>query len=302
MTCSTFASGTALWICICAAVSAREPALTGTAPSEKALVPVQLLEARAAGETAAEPATPSTSAGLLDAPFTPDAAFQGWVTDLVREHIPHEYEKRKNWGHTEKVLDGIFIQLEDGKLKTHRNFRDANDGRWQMYRLRLKNPDEKFQIRIEKMQELSDGRVAMELLVTTRLEVFGRRSLWQRGVQVYSISAEADATVSLSAQAEVAMRLDPTRLPPDVYIKPKIVTAKLQIQDFRLRRVSDFDGPVVRSLSASVQGILKEKLEEQNEELPAKLNKQIIEQEKNLKLSLADVISFRPESAPKELR
>lgn len=288
MTSITLASGIALCVCICAVASASEPSL----------VRVHVKEAEVAVEATAKPAAASVPGDPSEGPFTPDAAFQGWVTDLVREHIPHEYEERKNWGHTEKVLDGIFIKLDDGRLETHRNFRDANDGRWQMYRLRLKNPDENFRVRIEKMQELSDGHVAMEILVTTRLDVFGRHSLWQRGVQVFSVSAEADATVSLSARAEIAMRLDPTRLPPDVYIKPKITTARLKIQDLRLRRVSDFHGPVVRSLSASVQEVLEEKLKVQNEELPAKLNKQIGKQEANLKLSLADVLNFRPGKMP----
>src|SRR5262245_2801905 len=45
--------------------------------------------------------------------FTPSPEFQEWITNLVRQQLPENYEKRKNWGHTTKSFDGVSIKIED---------------------------------------------------------------------------------------------------------------------------------------------------------------------------------------------
>ena len=220
----------------------------------------------------------------------PSPEFQQWLTDLAREHIPHEYEKRKNWGHTERVASGLSIQLDDGRLKTHRNFREANDGRWTMYRIELLDPDEKLSVRVLRMQEQADGLVGLDVEAVARVHVYGRQSLWERGVQIFSLSAEADASVRLTAHADVALQLNPTKFPPDVTLKPTITSARLDIRDFDLRRVGVADGPLVRSFSDSARDVLEEKLADDNDKLVGKLNKSLAKQEGKLKLSLSDLM------------
>jgi hypothetical protein len=263
-----------------------------------------LLAARAvmalvSGESAISSTEPSDA-------FTPSREFQQWITDLVREQLPDNYEKRKNWGHQAKSFDGVSIQLDDGRLKTHRKFADKNDGQWQMYRVKLKNPEQQFDIRIANIRKLEGGKVGLEITAVAALEVFGRQSQWEHGIQIYSISAEADARVRLWANVEVATHMDFTRFPPDVSLNPEVTAAKFEIPDFRLRRVGEFSGPVVRSLSHTTREALEEKLANDNQKLVAKLNKAIDKQEKKLKLSLADIasskfsglIDTKPESTP----
>jgi hypothetical protein len=225
--------------------------------------------------------------------FTPSAGFQEWITALARDHIPTEYEKKRNWGHTTKSFDGVSVRVENGQLRTHRKFREANDGKWQMYRIKLADPNSTFDVRIANLRELPNGRVGMEITAVADLDVFGRQSLWEHGVQLFSLSAEATARVRLWAYAEVATRLDPTRIPPDVILDPEVKAAKLDIPDFRLRRVGELDGPLVRSLSHATREVLEEKLREDNAKLVASLNKQIAKQEKKLRLSLVDVLQSK---------
>jgi hypothetical protein len=239
----------------------------------------------------AEP-PPAASEAASEPPgaFTPSAEFQEWITNVVREQLPGEYEKRKNWGHTAKTFDGVSVRLEDGQLKTHRKFKEANDGTWQMYRIRLKDPEEKFDVKVANIRSIDGGKVAMDITAVASLEVFGRESLWQHGVQVFSISAEADARVRLIAHTEVATHLNPTRFPPDISLDPEVKAARFEIPDFRLRRLGEFSGPLVRSLSHTTREALEDKLEKDNEKLVGKLNKAINKQEKKLRLSLADVM------------
>lgn len=240
-----------------------------------------------------QPATANAAPEASDEPFTPSAEFQQWITDVVREQLPDNYEKRKNWGHTAKAFDGISMRIEDGQIKTHRKFKDANDGEWQHYRVKLKDPEDKFDIKIADIRELGAGKVGLKVTVLANLEVFGRQSLWQHGVQLYSVSAEADARVRLATQVEIAARVDWTRFPPDVALAPEVTAARFEIPDFRIRRIGGFKGPVVRSLSHSTREALEAKLVEDNAKIVAKLNRAIDKQEKKLKLSLADVMASK---------
>src|SRR5262245_36444077 len=192
--------------------------------------------------------------------FTPSPEFQEWITKLVREQLPNPYEKKKNWGNQAKSFDGLSVQLKDGQLKTHRKFKQANDGTWQHYKVTLKDPEEKFAIRVAKIEQLKNGKVGLDVSAVAQLEIFGRQTLWEHGIQIFSLSAEADARVRLWARCEIATRLDPTRFPPDVYLDPEVTAAKFDIPEFKLRRVGHADGPIVRSLSNAAREALEDKL------------------------------------------
>ena len=242
-----------------------------------------LLLAGLANATAQEPADS----------FTPSPEFQEWITELVRQQLPQDYEKRKNWGHTARSFDGVSIKIEGGRLKTHRKYEEKNDGQWQMYRVELKNPAEKFDIKIANIQKLEGSKVGLDITAIASLHVFGRQSQWEHGIQIYSLSAEADARVKLWARVEVTTHLDLTRFPPDVSLDPQVTAAKFEIPDFRLRRIGEFHGPVVRSLSHATREALEEKLADDNVKLVGKLNKAIDKQEKKLRLSMADVMASK---------
>jgi hypothetical protein len=225
--------------------------------------------------------------------FTPAPEFQQWITNLVREQLPDNYEKRKNWGHTAKSFDRLAVEVDEGRLETRRIYKQANDGDWQLYRIKLTDPAEQFEIRIANVRQLENGKVGLEVTATANLEVFGRQSLWQHGVQLYSLSAEADARVRLWASAEIATHVDLTRFPPDLSLDPIITAARFEIPDFRIRRLGALHGPLIRSLSHSTREALEAKLAEDNDKIVAKLNRAIDKQEKKLRLSLADIVSSK---------
>jgi hypothetical protein len=290
-----------------AGVLAEEPQPSRVSQAPPLLVPEGTSEAQpAAGastngpvlgpaQSEPRPSEPAAMAASPDPPdaFTPSSEFQEWITAIVREQLPHDYEKKKNWGHQAKTFDGLSVRIENGQLKTHRKFKQANDGSWQMYRVTLKDPEEKFDVKIANIRQLPSGKVGLDITAVASLEVFGRQSLWEHGVQLFSLSAEADARVKLWAQAEVATRMDLTRFPPDVILDPEITAARFEIPDFRMRRIGRADGPLVRSLSHTAREALEEKLADDNAKLVAKLNRAIAKQEKKLKLSLADVMTSK---------
>jgi len=70
-----------------------------------------------------------------------------------------------------------------------------------------------------------------------------------------------------------------------------VATADLDILEFKLRRISHFDGPVVKTLSASVREVLEDKIAEDRKKLVERLNKSLAKQQSKLRFSPADLLT-----------
>jgi hypothetical protein len=232
----------------------------------------------------AEP--PDTTAPVS---FTPPAEFQEFITGLAREHLPDKYEKHKNWGDTKRVWAGVKLERDGLRVETRRRYREVNDGPWQMYRIDLIRPEKHFQVEVADIRRV-DHKILGQITVVARLHAFGRHAQWERGVQLFSISADATVRVRLKAQVEFTTRIDAGKVPPDLLLSPRVTKADLEILDFRLNRVSDLDGPLVRSLSSTVREIVEDKLAEKRDKLVEKMNKSLAKREAKFRLSASDLV------------
>ena len=151
----------------------------------------------------------------------------------------------------------------------------------------LLDPEHKFDVRVANLRQ--QGNLAVcDVTVVVAARVSGRHTQWENGVQLISIGAEADARLRLRAELAVAMKLDPSKFPPDVYFEPRVTKADLDILEFKLRRISHFGGPVVKSLSSSVREVLEDKIAEDRPKLVLRLNKSLAKQQSKLRFSAAD--------------
>ncbi|QDU25466.1 hypothetical protein ETAA8_05340 [Anatilimnocola aggregata] len=222
--------------------------------------------------------------------FTPSEGFQTWVTEIVRDQLPEDYEKSKNWGNTTRTFAGWKVERDGLKIETRRRWKEANDGTWTRYRVTPLNPDKHFAVRVEKLEQLEGNRIRLQLTAISKLRLFGRMSQWEHGVQLLSTSAEADAKVRVRGTVEIALKLDPTKFPPDVFIVPEVTDADFAITEFELRRLGQFDGPLVRSLSDDTRAMLADELAARRPKLVASLNKKLAKQQDKLKFSFSDLL------------
>lgn len=234
--------------------------------------------------------------------FTPSEEFQTWVTDLVREQLPAEYEKKKNWGHTKRVFAGWDFEPDGLKLETRRRWKEVNDGTWTSYRVTPVKPEKHFAVRIEQIEQLSGNKVRVKVAAVAKVKLFGRMSQWERGVQLLSLSAEAEAKVLVQATVEIALQLDPTKFPPDVALVPTVTSADAKISEFTLHRVGKLNGPLVESLSDETRDVLEREIAERRPKLVSSLNKQLAKKQDKLKFSLSDLLKSEwGKFAPPEL-
>ncbi len=210
--------------------------------------------------SAAVAQTPSP-AGTPPAATTPATAeslqaLTGLVNTIVRENLPADFESRDNWGHTTDVWPETNLHLE-----------------------------------VLDVRPLPAGRVEVDVAVDAKLAVFARLSQWELGVQLISLSANAQAQTQLRVRFELGLKLDPTKLPPDVILDPVVREAELRLVDFRLDRVSQVGGSLAHELGQQARDLLDREVAKQSAKLPDKINRQIGKNRERLRLSVQDLLT-----------
>lgn len=215
------------------------------------------------------------------------------VTEILRAHLPHDYENTKRWGQTKQVLDGWHVARDGLRLKTKRKYKDVNHGTWTRYHVKLTDPDS-FRLRIAPLKAHGDGRVALTAEIFAPLWISGRISQWNHGVQLFSLSAVGDAKATLTVTCAVRLRLDGAKkLVPDVIVEPEVLSAELAIDDFHLHEISKLDGPVVKELGREARRFIDEEVAERNASLATKLNAQLAKRKDKLRFSLTEISSSK---------
>lgn len=236
-------------------------------------------------------ATPPMLADSTPATAESLQSLSGLVNTIVRENLPADFQSRDNWGHTTEIWAGVDIRREGLQIKTKRRKKHVNDGTWKMYRVRLIEPDKDLHLEVLNLRPLPAGRVEVELAVDAKLDVFARLSQWELGVQLISLSANAQARTQFHVRCDLGLKLDPTRLPPDVILDPVVREAELRLVDFRLDRVSQVGGSLARELGQQARDLLDREVAKQNARLPEKINGQIGKRRERLRLSVQDLLT-----------
>jgi hypothetical protein len=236
---------------------------------------------------AQEPSSPAAASAK------PSPGMDDLITAIARDNLPHEYESKKNWGNTTAIWSGLSVWREGLRIKTRGQKREANHGTWERYRIRLVDPQQRFHVHVENLRERPGGRAIFEAWIEAQLDAQGQWVIWERGVQLLSTSADADAHVRLRVTCDLGLKLAPGKIPPDVLLDPVVRDAKLELVDFRLRRISDLHGPVVQELGKALRKVLDDQLDEQRPRIVQQINRQLDRNRNSLRLSLHDLLASR---------
>ena len=209
---------------------------------------------------------------------------------IARQHIPTTYEDKKEWGGTREIVTGLKIVGKGRKLSTAPRRRRVNHGTWKMYQVSLKNPQDGFHIKLNRVQVTEEQGLSFEAIIEARLEMLARWAQWNLGVQLISLNALADAKVRLQLAGNLAIRIDPLKLPPDVIMIPTVTSARLQLKSFRLLRISQLHGSLVHSISGEARKIIEKQLAAKRGDLVAKINQQIERNQEKMRLSLREYL------------
>lgn len=217
----------------------------------------------------------------------------GVLTRIALDSLPSKYEDVKNWGDQAKRWDGIKWRREGLKLESSRRWKMVNHGTWNKYSATMRNPKEEFSLQIMNMHETDDEKIAFEIHLAAHLNIDARQSKWVKGVQLYSVNAQGHAKVRLQVAIEMDVRMGVSKFPPDIVLIPRAKTAKLQFDEFRIDRISKVGGEFAQQITRHARSKLDEKVEEQEQKIVVKINKQLEKKQDEFRLSIADALKSR---------
>jgi hypothetical protein len=203
---------------------------------------------------------------------SPDAIAQA-VAQLIADAIPREYERKKDWGRQKEITTGVRSYGNFFKFDVHRTKTAVNHGVWKHYRATMIDPEQNLQVRIDGLRSVGAGRIAFTLFVTTKLHGWGRAKVYDRGIHLIALEAESDAKVSLWLDCEIALEAAPASFLTGIAVRPQVTKARMKLDEFQLRRVSDVGGPIVREVGDGVRHLIEDELN--GPKLADKLNRSI---------------------------
>jgi hypothetical protein len=203
---------------------------------------------------------------------SPEATAQ-MVAKLIADAIPREYERKKDWGKTKEIVTGVRSSGNFFKFDIHRTRSVVNDGVWKHYRATMVEPEKNLVVRIENLRSVAAGKIAFTSFVTTKLNGWGRAKVYERGVHLIALEAETDAKVNLWLDCEIALEAAPSSFFTGIAVRPTVTAARMSLDEFRLTRVSDVSGPIVRELGDGIRHLIEDELN--GPKLAGKINRSI---------------------------
>ena len=165
-----------------------------------------------------------------------------WLKNLIRENLPEKYVDDRKWNKQREVVNGLHIKLDGLKLHTHRNRTLVNAGTWTRYEIDFVDPSQYLQVEFQRLDFDQKDTIQFETTVIAPLDIEGQLAEWVRDVKIISLTAHAAATVRLTVSGKVRIQLNMLKLPPDIVIKPLIQHAKVELLEYRVRRISKIEG------------------------------------------------------------
>jgi hypothetical protein len=206
------------------------------------------------------------------------------ASQLIAGAIPREFEGSKDWGRTKRITTGLRSSGNFFDFDIHRRKREVNHGVWKKYRLELVEPDKHLEIEITNLRSLQAGRIGLTLSVAAKMHGWARAKVYDRGIHLIALEAEADTRIRLSIDAEVWLESAPTaKYLPSLAVRALVTDARLKLDKFRLERISDLRGSLAHELGDGLRHVIEEELA--GPKLVAKLNCAIEKRRDKLKLS-----------------
>ena len=186
-----------------------------------------------------------------------------FLIDTAWKHTPRRFEDDDHWGGQKRVFDGVSVKWRDGRLRTHRKWKDRNHGRWVRWAIDLPaDPDilsadpgilPRVDIRDASEDAERPGRFRYDVAIDLPCRWSARIQRWNRGLRLASVTVEGHATLHAEVTVDVAVTPDYTRVPPGLVIDPNVRDASVSLPTFEVDRVSHADGPAAEAWGEVVQ-------------------------------------------------
>ncbi len=235
-----------------------------------------------------------------------------WLGDLAIRKMPRQIDGEKDWGKTKQVWSGVKMRMDGLRLKTHRRHRDVKHGRWIRYELNTASmlpievakrsagrPGEQPSLVIDRvMPDQSDAGLLVakspdqwkiQSTLILPMSYSARVQRWNLDVRLFSVTVTGSIRLKIQTTSTIGFVIDYAEIPPAMVLDPRVVRANVELEQFKVNRISNVGGEFAQAWGEIVEEVLVERLvEKQGDRLTRQLNRAIEKQRDELRFSMTD--------------
>jgi hypothetical protein len=243
------------------------------------------------------------------APKQDYADFSRLIHKIVVKQLPKEFEDHSAWGQMVPLTEPVrFPNLPRTRIRIGDKEGYPN-GVWRRYQARIEEPNRDLKINVREFSKLDPKHFRLVVESDVALTGDGEMQNWVKGVALGKALAQADARLALGMVFEVGVTLDTKKFPPDVNVEPKLTDLRIDLTDFKLRRIANpttnlvIEGEAAKSLGNDFKESLKSLIKNFEPEIKNRANEAIAQSLKEGKgnISAASLLKMAPaaQAAPK---
>jgi hypothetical protein len=241
-----------------------DPPLLGLEASEMKMCRHKLLAALAsflavfAVAGAGDNGKPAKSAGKPD--YTD---FSRLLQKLAVSKIPKMHEDTSGWGQTVPIPEKLRLP---GLRKMVRvgNRMELPHGLWRKVKVWMKDPAKDLRITVRDVKQINPKTMRLSLEADATFGTAVQAQLWQKGLALPGFAGQADATIGVLLDCDVAIEVVAKKFPPELKVIPKVADIKTELKEFNLREVSTLrlgkvlEGERAKEVGNQYKGILQD--------------------------------------------
>lgn len=226
------------------------------------------------------------------APPLPPERLAAMLADLVRDAVPHEYEKLEDWNRTKRITTGLDFDGKLASFRFKRRKKPVDHGLWKHYRAWLIDPEESLDVQVQNLRSVAPGRAACTLVAEADVAGWARVRHYNRGVHLGTFTFRGDSVVRIAVDCEVGFTVVQGKYLPALQLQPHISATRVAIKDFHLDRVSKVGGEVAEAIGRGMKEVVEEKLD--GPKLTRKLNAAIEKKQDRLRFDVTSLAGAIP--------
>lgn len=198
--------------------------------------------------------------------------------------VPQEFEDDDGWGDEKKIQSGLNMRFEDGQFRTSRRWKNVNHGSWLKASGILEEPEKTFQILAWRLPDPDNETQRFQIDASARMRVIGTQQQWTMGAMLWSISAEAVASINLNLVVDVKTQIVQNTKGTRVRFVPNVTHAHVHLASFSLRRISHLKGRAVEGVGDLLEQLIRRRINQENNDLTEKVNKALAKKPERLEI------------------
>jgi hypothetical protein len=198
---------------------------------------------------------PGARAGALKLDPSITAVVADNLRDILVEAMPDPLvEEHSHWGGQRLVVHGLEWHGKGLRLRLEVTKTLRNDGRWWRVKVSAVRPADTLTVALRDVRATAPGLTTFTAFVSLDARVEYDQQNWDRGLRVYSGSAEARMRLNLTLRCEATIKLEPNgTLLPDAVFRLRVAEANLGYDHFEVDHVAGVGGDLAKIIGEAAK-------------------------------------------------